>query len=195
MVFNENHQFLLKAGSVLAFKHKFYCFHCKAEALLKSVVKLVTAVIAASAMNHIDDFFIADNLFDKFKKIIHCASCFNAFIANKTVAIQKCVKAEFVVIHKKLPFNNLDKKVFPMYNDFGRTFLSGSDNASCDFGWEQFALFLFAQKQMNTLPYSFTFCNVVFFAIFGELPFGFSVKPYTITYIFRIFCFGPACFG
>lgn len=160
MVFNENHQFLLKAGSVLAFKHKFYCFHCKAEALLKSAVKLVTAVIAASAMNHIDDFFIADILFDKFKKIIHCASCFNAFTANKTVTVQKCVKAEFVVIHKKLPFNNLDKKVFPMYNDFGRTFLSGSDNASCDFGWEQFALFFyFGILLFDTLANNFRFAH------------------------------------
>lgn len=159
MVFNENPQFLLKARC-LDLQQKFYCFHGKAEALFKSVAKEVGAVISACAAYHVNGFRVADIFFDKFKKAVHCAPCFDAFIAAEIVAVQKRVKAEFVVIHKKLPFNNLDKKVFPMYNDFGRTFLSGSDNANCVFVREQFALFFyFGILLFDTLANNFRFAH------------------------------------
>lgn len=129
MVFNENHQFLLKGSN---FQHKFHGFHRKAEALFKGVVKDVAAVIACCAVDQIYGFYVAEVFFDKVEKIICGTACFNAFVVGELVAVQKCVEAEFIDIHKKLPFDGLDKKVFPMYNNFGRTFLSVVDNASCN---------------------------------------------------------------
>lgn len=181
MVFNENHQFLLKGSD---FHHKFHGFHRKAEALFKGVVKDVTAVIACCAMDRVHGFCVADIFFDQVEKAVHCTACFNAFVVGELVAVQKCVKVKFVDIHKKLPFDGLDKKVFPMYNDFGRTFLSGSDNASCGFGRGQFALFsYFGILLFNSLTDNFRFAHLSMFANCFQLLLRFVINADTENFV------------